>query len=119
MYQFDDSWNGQTVAELVDWSKTHDLYMGLNFPASDIPKQARDLYAISKCCCCWLVTKNADYFEIVFVCCTTYHSRQRGSSASPKRTSRPLWSVSFPFSDRCLLTVSHVLRTCHIRFCEP
>ena len=48
MYQFDEQWNGQTVAELVDWSKTHDLYMGLNFPASDIPKQARDLYAISK-----------------------------------------------------------------------
>ena len=51
VYQFDDQWNGQTVAELVDWNKTHDLYMGLNFPASDIPKQARDLYTISMLSC--------------------------------------------------------------------
>src|ERR1700759_5213290 len=27
---------------------TKDLYKGLNFPASDIPKQARDLYKINK-----------------------------------------------------------------------
>ena len=51
VYQFDDQWNGQAVAELVDWNKTHDLYMGLNFPASDIPKQARDLYTISMLLC--------------------------------------------------------------------
>jgi hypothetical protein len=39
VYQFDESWNGQVVAELVDWSQTHDLYRGLHFPASDIPAQ--------------------------------------------------------------------------------
>jgi len=39
VYQFDEMWNGQTVAELVDWSQTHDLYKGLHFPASDIPAQ--------------------------------------------------------------------------------
>jgi hypothetical protein len=39
VYQFDESWNGQTVAELVDWNRTHDLYRGLHFPASDIPAQ--------------------------------------------------------------------------------
>jgi hypothetical protein len=39
VYQFDDQWNGQVVAELVDWHRTHDLYMGLHFPASDIPAQ--------------------------------------------------------------------------------
>src|SRR4051812_29867539 len=27
---------------------TRDLYKGLNFPASDIPQQARDLYKINK-----------------------------------------------------------------------
>ncbi|KAH8824835.1 hypothetical protein DL96DRAFT_1467371 [Flagelloscypha sp. PMI_526] len=48
VYQFDDKWNGQTVAELVDWSQTHDLYKGLHFPASDIPAQARQLYTINK-----------------------------------------------------------------------
>lgn len=48
VYQFDELWNGQTVAELVDWSQTHDLYKGLHFPASDIPAQARELYSINK-----------------------------------------------------------------------
>lgn len=38
-YQFDESWNGKVVAELVDWTQTHDLYHGLHFPASDIPAQ--------------------------------------------------------------------------------
>ena len=39
VYQFDETWNGQVVAELVDWNQTRDLYMGLHFPASDIPAQ--------------------------------------------------------------------------------
>ncbi|EIW81252.1 hypothetical protein CONPUDRAFT_104552 [Coniophora puteana RWD-64-598 SS2] len=47
VYQFDEVWNGQVVAELVDWSKTHELYNGLHFPASDIPAQARQLYTIN------------------------------------------------------------------------
>lgn len=38
-YQFDESWSGIVVAELVDWSKVQDLYRGLHFPASDIPAQ--------------------------------------------------------------------------------
>ncbi|KAJ3903582.1 hypothetical protein F5879DRAFT_143125 [Lentinula edodes] len=48
VYQFDEVWNGQVVAELVDWSMTHDLYKGLHFPAGDIPAQARELYKINK-----------------------------------------------------------------------
>ena len=48
IYQFDASWNGRVVTELVDPRATKDLYKGLNFPASDIPKQARDLYKINK-----------------------------------------------------------------------
>ena len=36
------------MTELVDPRATRDLYKGLNFPASDIPKQARDLYKINK-----------------------------------------------------------------------
>lgn len=48
VYQFDSSWNGRVVTELVDPRATKDLYKGLNFPASDIPKQARDLYKINK-----------------------------------------------------------------------
>lgn len=48
IYQFDSSWNGMVVAELVDPRATKDLYKGLHFPASDIPKQARELYKINK-----------------------------------------------------------------------
>ncbi|OBZ71696.1 Histidine protein kinase 1 [Grifola frondosa] len=48
VYQFDEAWNGQVVAELVDWNQTHDLFKGLHFPAADIPAQARDLYALNK-----------------------------------------------------------------------
>lgn len=48
IYQFDSSWNGKVVTELVDFTKTKDLYKGLYFPASDIPKQARELYRVNK-----------------------------------------------------------------------
>lgn len=48
IYQFDSNWNGMVVAELVDPRATKDLYKGLHFPASDIPKQARELYKINK-----------------------------------------------------------------------
>ncbi|KAL5520100.1 hypothetical protein ACEPAG_1760 [Sanghuangporus baumii] len=48
IYQFDEQYNGQVVAELVDWRQTHELYKGLHFPASDIPAQARELYKINK-----------------------------------------------------------------------
>ncbi|KZT67110.1 histidine kinase [Daedalea quercina L-15889] len=45
---FDELWNGRVVAELVDWKQTHELFRGLHFPASDIPAQARHLYALNK-----------------------------------------------------------------------
>lgn len=48
IYQFDSSFNGKVVSELVDPAHTRDLYHGLNFPASDIPRQARDLYKLNK-----------------------------------------------------------------------
>lgn len=42
IYRFDDDWNGHVLAE----EKENDMesYMGFTFPASDIPKQARELY---------------------------------------------------------------------------
>ncbi len=42
MYQFDKDWNGTVIAEYKD--KRLEPYLGQTFPASDIPKQARDLY---------------------------------------------------------------------------
>lgn len=48
IYQFDSSYNGKVVTELVDTTHTRDLYKGLHFPASDIPRQARELYKLNK-----------------------------------------------------------------------
>lgn len=45
--QFDEMWNGRVVAEQVDWSRSKDLFRGLNFPASDIPAQPRELYKVT------------------------------------------------------------------------
>ncbi|WP_224744047.1 GAF domain-containing protein [Pontibacter aquaedesilientis] len=42
IYQFDKQWNGTVIGQ----AKEDDMsdFMGLRFPASDIPKQARELY---------------------------------------------------------------------------
>ncbi|QIK65605.1 SpoIIE family protein phosphatase [Nocardioides sp. HDW12B] len=45
VYRFDQDWNGQVVAEAK-----HDLlesFLGLHYPASDIPPQARALYKVN------------------------------------------------------------------------
>lgn len=42
IYRFDRDWNGEVVAE--DGDGVLPSYMGLRFPASDIPEQARELY---------------------------------------------------------------------------
>ncbi|QCR22056.1 GAF domain-containing protein [Pontibacter sp. SGAir0037] len=41
-YQFDPQWNGIVIAQAKE--EEMDDYMDLRFPASDVPKQARDLY---------------------------------------------------------------------------
>ncbi|NCT91422.1 SpoIIE family protein phosphatase [Cellulomonas sp. APG4] len=43
VYRFDDQWNGEVVAEEVRAGLA--TFAGLHFPASDIPAQARELYA--------------------------------------------------------------------------
>ncbi len=42
IYRFDKDWNGDVVAEEAESGM--ESYLGLKFPASDIPKPARDLY---------------------------------------------------------------------------
>ncbi|MBL4675331.1 MAG: GAF domain-containing protein [Mucilaginibacter sp.] len=44
MYRFDADWNGTVIAEEKVQNKGLENYMGHTFPASDIPKQARQLY---------------------------------------------------------------------------
>ena len=43
IYRFDDEWNGEVIAE--DRRQDLEPFFGLRFPASDIPAQARALYA--------------------------------------------------------------------------
>jgi light-regulated signal transduction histidine kinase (bacteriophytochrome) len=45
VYRFDADWHGEVIAE----AKREDLepFLGLHYPASDIPEQARRLYALS------------------------------------------------------------------------
>ncbi|MCJ2093699.1 GAF domain-containing protein, partial [Methylobacterium sp. J-072] len=47
VYRFDTDWNGEAVAEdkVPNWSRS---LLGLRFPASDIPAQARALYTRAK-----------------------------------------------------------------------
>jgi two-component system, chemotaxis family, sensor kinase Cph1 len=42
VYQFDPQWNGKVIGQAKEADM--DDYMDLRFPASDVPKQARDLY---------------------------------------------------------------------------
>jgi two-component system, chemotaxis family, sensor kinase Cph1 len=42
VYRFDEQWNGLVVAEMLE--EGMEPYLGLRFPASDIPQQARALY---------------------------------------------------------------------------
>ncbi|HJW16158.1 MAG TPA: GAF domain-containing protein, partial [Flavisolibacter sp.] len=41
-YSFDEEWNGDVIAEVMEPGM--DSYLGLKFPASDVPQQARALY---------------------------------------------------------------------------
>jgi chemotaxis family two-component system sensor kinase Cph1 len=42
VYRFDEEWNGEIVAE--DKQRYLEPFLGLHYPASDIPRQARELY---------------------------------------------------------------------------
>lgn len=45
-YRFDEEGNGQVLAEVAD--DGYPRYLGLCFPASDIPRQARELYRVNR-----------------------------------------------------------------------
>ncbi|TVZ27675.1 light-regulated signal transduction histidine kinase (bacteriophytochrome) [Gillisia sp. Hel_I_86] len=42
MYKFDDEWNGEVIAEVKE--ERLESWLGLHYPARDIPKQARELF---------------------------------------------------------------------------
>lgn len=46
VYRFDEDWHGQVIAEAKE--ARLEPFLGLHFPASDIPTQARQLYTINR-----------------------------------------------------------------------
>lgn len=58
VYQFDEGWNGTVIAEEAE--RGMDAYLGLKFPASDIPKGARDMYQKTP----YRLIPNADYVPV-------------------------------------------------------
>jgi two-component system, chemotaxis family, sensor kinase Cph1 len=58
IYRFDKEWNGEVIAEELEAGM--DRYMGLKFPASDVPKPARDLYQRTP----YRLIPNVDYHPI-------------------------------------------------------
>jgi PAS domain S-box-containing protein len=46
IYRFDPDWNGEVIAEARN--EGVEPYLGLTFPASDIPRQARELFKLCK-----------------------------------------------------------------------
>jgi two-component system, chemotaxis family, sensor kinase Cph1 len=55
IYRFDEDWNGEVIAEVME--EGMESYLGLKFPSSDIPKQARELYKRSP----YRLIPNVDY----------------------------------------------------------
>lgn len=58
IYRFDDEWNGEVLAE--DSDGVLPSYLGLRFPASDIPAQARELYRLNRL----RIIPNANYVPV-------------------------------------------------------
>ncbi|MCM4157078.1 ATP-binding protein [Gramella sp. AN32] len=46
VYKFDEEWNGKVIAE--EKNEEMESWLGLHYPASDIPKQARELFFKNK-----------------------------------------------------------------------
>jgi light-regulated signal transduction histidine kinase (bacteriophytochrome) len=61
VYRFDEDWNGQVVAETGNGALPS--YLDLRFPASDIPAQARALYAANRV----RIIPNASYEAVPIV----------------------------------------------------
>ncbi|WP_366296222.1 diguanylate cyclase [Paenibacillus sp. AN1007] len=61
IYEFDEQWNGKVIAEACEPGL--EPFLGHHYPASDIPKQARELYLRN-----WLRTiVNVDYTPVEIV----------------------------------------------------
>ena len=85
VYRFDPEWNGEVVAE--DRSADLEPFLGLRFPAGDIPAQARALYATN-----WMrIIPDARYRPVPLdppVMKATGLMRPSGTAAGGRRAAR-------------------------------
>lgn len=70
IYEFDQQWNGEVIAECIGLEGL-ESFMGLHFPSTDIPKQARELYLSNKVC------------AVLITCIPGSHPRRRFGSCTP------------------------------------
>ncbi len=78
VYRFDEDWHGEVIAE----ARRPDLepYLGLHYPASDIPSQARHMFTINP----YRVIRDVDYVP------STLQPSERPGSGEPLDLSRSL-----------------------------
>lgn len=70
IYEFDPQWNGKVVAEACE--PTQQPFLGLQYPASDIPEQARRLYLAN-----WLrLIPNVDYAPSPIIPALVEHTKE-------------------------------------------
>jgi light-regulated signal transduction histidine kinase (bacteriophytochrome)/CheY-like chemotaxis protein len=85
IYRFDADWNGSVIAESKD-ARIDSSYLGLHFPASDIPEQARRLYTIKRLGC----IPNSSYTPVKLRCGSVARERPLDMSHCVLRSVSPI-----------------------------
>ncbi len=84
VYRFTDEWDGTVVAQ--DGDGTLPNYLGLRFPASDIPAQARELYRLNRI----RIIPDADYAAVPIAAVAQGQTQPLDLSASVLRSVSPV-----------------------------
>ena len=84
IYRFTEAWDGTVVAQ--DGDGTLPNYLGLRFPASDIPAQARELYRLNRV----RIIPDADYAPIPILAVARGETQPLDLSASVLRSVSPV-----------------------------
>ena len=84
VYRFDPDWHGRVVAE--DRNEVLPSYLDLHFPASDIPRQARDLYRLNRL----RLIARADYEPVRLIGASGEDARLLDLSLSTLRSVSPV-----------------------------
>ncbi len=84
IYRFTEAWDGTVVAQ--DGDGTLPTYLGLRFPASDIPAQARELYRLNRV----RIIPDADYSAVPIAAADQGQTQPLDLSASVLRSVSPV-----------------------------